>query len=136
MEPDSANLGPLSGSVLDNHVVYRDGSFWRCRHCGRTWPFPSPLPGDVGPCVQRGTTAPTVGPARLGPNAQCEIDSLNRIVADPRRDPAERANALLIAHQRWDIGGCLCGWAELGKSHSVHVVDMLTRASLLHARPS
>lgn len=31
----------------------------------------------------------------------------------------------LVGHQRMDIKGCLCGWTELGKSHSRHVVDAL-----------
>lgn len=69
----------------------------------------------------------------LTPSAQQEVVLLGRIAADTRRDPVERAEALLIAHQRWDVGGCLCGWSELGKSHSGHVVDMLARAGLLAA---
>ena len=34
------------------------------------------------------------------------------------------AEAVLVAHQR-HRGGCLCGWAELGKSHPGHQVAML-----------
>jgi len=44
---------PESGEVMDHHAVIRDGSNWLCRHCGRTWPFPSPLPDSPGKCVQR-----------------------------------------------------------------------------------
>ncbi len=44
---------PESGEVMDHHTVSRDGSNWLCRHCGRTWPFPSPLPDSAGKCVQR-----------------------------------------------------------------------------------
>lgn len=40
-------------AVLDHHVVIRDGSVWLCRRCRRTWPFPSPLPDDPGPCRPR-----------------------------------------------------------------------------------
>lgn len=40
-------------AVLDNHNVQRDGSVWACRYCGTTWPFPSPLPQDPGPCRPR-----------------------------------------------------------------------------------
>jgi hypothetical protein len=51
--------------------------------------------------------------------------------------PAQLAEAILIAHQRHTIGSCLCGWAQLGKSHAGHVVDMLRKAGLLddHADP-
>jgi hypothetical protein len=31
--------------------------------------------------------------------------------------------AVLIAHQRRDVGGCRCGWDILGHSHSQHVID-------------
>jgi hypothetical protein len=30
---------------------------------------------------------------------------------------------ILIAHQRRDIGSCLCGWDKLGHSHAEHVAD-------------
>jgi hypothetical protein len=46
----------------------------------------------------------------------------------PRLDPAE---AILIAHQRHDYRRCICGWAELGKSHPGHQVAMLRAAGLL-----
>jgi hypothetical protein len=46
----------------------------------------------------------------------------------------ETAEAVLVAHQRFDIGSCLCGWAELGKSHAGHQVAMLRRAQLLNDR--
>lgn len=31
---------------------------------------------------------------------------------------------LLVAHQR-HMGGCLCGWHDLGKSHAEHVAKVL-----------
>lgn len=31
--------------------------------------------------------------------------------------------AVLVAHQRKDIHGCICGWAKVGRSHPEHVVD-------------
>jgi hypothetical protein len=31
---------------------------------------------------------------------------------------------VLTYHQRKDITSCECGWAELGKSHPEHVVDI------------
>jgi hypothetical protein len=41
-------------------------------------------------------------------------------------DAAER---VLIAHQRRDIGSCLCGWGvdtgDLGRSHAAHVWEQL-----------
>ncbi len=38
---------------------------------------------------------------------------------------------LLIEHARYDIVGCHCGWAELGKSHAQHVAQVLDAAGLL-----
>ena len=43
------------------------------------------------------------------------------------------AEAVLVAHQRYDIWGCLCGWSELGKSHAAHQVKMLAEAGALAA---
>jgi hypothetical protein len=43
------------------------------------------------------------------------------------------AEAVLVAHQRFDAGGCLCGWAELGKSHAAHQVRMLAEAGVVAA---
>jgi hypothetical protein len=44
------------------------------------------------------------------------------------------AHKLLIAHQRLDIGSCMCGWGvntgDLGRSHSLHVWRELQRAVL------
>ena len=42
----------------------------------------------------------------------------------------QAAEKILIAHQR-HRGGCLCGWAELGKSHPGHQVADLREAALL-----
>lgn len=42
----------------------------------------------------------------------------------------DSAEAILVAHQRHH-SGCLCGWAELGKSHPRHQVAMLRSAALL-----
>lgn len=44
------------------------------------------------------------------------------------------AEAVLIAHSRMDISGCLCGWSELGRSHAAHQVRMLAGAGLLAKR--
>lgn len=43
----------------------------------------------------------------------------------------ERAAEVLVAHQRKDIGSCLCGWGELGRSHPRHQVQALATAGLL-----
>ena len=40
----------------------------------------------------------------------------------------ETAEEILVAHQRFDSGSCLCGWSELGKSHPAHQVAMLYEA--------
>jgi hypothetical protein len=61
----------------------------------------------------------------LSPRAHRELDSLAQV-----RGP-QRAEAILIAHQRRDVGSCLCGWAELGKSHAGHQVAKLREAGLL-----
>ncbi len=47
------------------------------------------------------------------------------------RPNVDAVAALLIEHARYDIKGCRCGWAELGKSHAVHVAKMLDAAALL-----
>lgn len=61
----------------------------------------------------------------LSPRARRELDALAQI-----RGPGQ-AEAILIAHQRRDIGSCLCGWAELGKSHAAHQAAELREAGLL-----
>lgn len=61
----------------------------------------------------------------LSPRARRELDALAQ-VRGPRR-----AEAILISHRRLDIKGCLCGWADLGKSHAGHQVAMLREAGLL-----
>lgn len=43
----------LGATVLDNHSVVRDGSFWTCRFCRRQWPYPARVPSSAGPCVPR-----------------------------------------------------------------------------------
>lgn len=32
---------------------------------------------------------------------------------------------VLVAHQRKDLTSCICGWAELGRSHAEHVANAL-----------
>ena len=56
--------------------------------------------------------------------------------AEPEQYPtvAETAQAILVAHQRRDIGSCLCGWADLGRSHPGHQVQMLAAAGVLTER--
>lgn len=44
---------------------------------------------------------------------------------------AHPAEAILVKHQRYDYGNCLCGWSELGRSHARHQVAMLREAGLL-----
>lgn len=50
-------------------------------------------------------------------------------------DTETRAAQVLIAHQRLDIGSCLCGWGvktgQLGKCHSRHVAGELAAAGVL-----
>lgn len=45
------------------------------------------------------------------------------------------AELILVEHQRRDIESCLCGWAELGKSHPMHQAIMLREAGLLPDEP-
>jgi hypothetical protein len=61
----------------------------------------------------------------LPPYARRELDALAQVRG------ARQPEAILIAHQRRDVGSCLCGWAELGKSHAAHQVAMLCEAGLL-----
>jgi len=63
--------------------------------------------------------------AELSPRARREIDALAQVRG------SGQAEAILIAHQRRDVGSCLCGWSELGKSHAGHQVAMLGEAGLL-----
>lgn len=46
------------------------------------------------------------------------------------------AAAVLVAHQRRDSGSCLCGWAELGRSHADHVAEVLAAAGALQTAPA
>lgn len=55
----------------------------------------------------------------------------DEIIAAALKAGAEPAEAILIAHQRRDIGACVCGWDELGRSHPGHQVAMLRQAELL-----
>lgn len=43
----------------------------------------------------------------------------------------EAAAAILIAHHKVDIKGCVCGWSELGERQAKHQVAMLREAGLL-----
>lgn len=46
------------------------------------------------------------------------------------------AAAVLVAHQRRDIGSCLCGWSEIGRSHAEHVAAVLAGAGALQTAPA
>lgn len=41
---------------------------------------------------------------------------------------SDAAANVLIAHQRLDTGGCLCGRAKLGESHAKHVLAKLAES--------
>jgi hypothetical protein len=41
------------------------------------------------------------------------------------------AQAVLLLHQRQDVGGCMCGWEQWGSSHTEHVVQALRQAGVL-----
>jgi hypothetical protein len=41
------------------------------------------------------------------------------------------AAEVLVVHQRRNASSCLCGWAELGRSHANHQADALREAGLL-----
>ncbi len=68
---------------------------------------------------------------RLTRRGQLEVAALERVAADSQRPPIERAAALITAHQRWDIRGCVCGWDQLAQSHAIHVAGVLSQAGLL-----
>lgn len=61
----------------------------------------------------------------LSPHAVRELEALARV-----RGPGH-AEAVLTIHQRRDDRSCLCGWAELGKSHACHQAAELRKAGLL-----
>lgn len=42
---------------------------------------------------------------------------------------------VLLSHQRSDIGGCSCGWADWGKSWSMHVAENLRLTMAGHIVP-
>lgn len=63
--------------------------------------------------------------------AEQEITQLTRIATDTQLPSDERVKALLTAHQRRDVGSCLCGWAEMGKSHAGHQAELLAQVGLL-----
>jgi hypothetical protein len=67
----------------------------------------------------------------ISDHAKREIKLLTRLSEDTALPPLTRAMALLIAHQRFDAGPCLCGWYELGKPHAEHQALELERAGLL-----
>jgi hypothetical protein len=46
-------------------------------------------------------------------------------------DRDQRAQLILIEHQRGDNRDCLCGWNELGRCHAAHQVTKLREAGLL-----
>lgn len=61
----------------------------------------------------------------LSPRARRELDALAQV-----RGPGH-AEAVLTIHQRRDVGSCLCGWSELGRSHAGHQAAMLRDTGLL-----
>ncbi len=63
--------------------------------------------------------------ADLSPRARRELEALARV------EGPGKAEAILSSHSRRDIGSCLCGWSELGRSHAGHQVAMLREAGLL-----
>lgn len=38
---------------------------------------------------------------------------------------SDEAVMVLVNHQRKDITGCICGWAELGEMYPRHVLEKL-----------
>lgn len=69
--------------------------------------------------------------ARRDPNLCCHVYGVEDRTAIDAVNAA--AAAILVAHQRRDISGCLCGWAELGKSHPAHQVAKLREAGVLRS---
>lgn len=61
----------------------------------------------------------------LSPRARRELAALAQV-----RGP-QQAEAILIAHQRYDITGCPCGWSEPGSTHAGHQAAELRKAGLL-----
>jgi hypothetical protein len=70
--------------------------------------------------------------AELYANAECERPAENPALAVSDQAIDEAAEAILVAHQAHRNASCLCGWAELGRSHPGHQVAMLREAGLLN----
>ena len=51
------------------------------------------------------------------------------------RTYVDLAAAVLVAHQRYDAGSCLCGPLPLGSSHAEHQAEVLDAAGALRQRP-
>jgi hypothetical protein len=84
----------VTDEPMTNHRVDRDGSWWTCRFCRRTWPFPGPLPSETGPCVPRdwnretpaekaGRLARTYSPYVAGPVGMAACGCPNNIFGTP-----------------------------------------------------
>lgn len=81
---------------------------------------------DFGKVGIDGVTDNRVRPGRRTPE-QHDGETLRAAQETAAIGALEYAEAILVAHQR-HRGGCLCGWAELGKSLPGHQVAMLRDA--------
>lgn len=46
----------------------------------------------------------------------------------------EAAGDVLVYHQRRDVTSCMCGWAELGRSHAAHQAELALEAAAPYIR--
>jgi hypothetical protein len=55
-----------------------------------------------------------------------DVAQLREWLDAPRRPPYDREAlaTILVYHWRTDMSGCGCGWAELGRSHPEHILDV------------
>lgn len=61
----------------------------------------------------------------LSPNARRELEFLAKVTGP------EQTEAIIISHQRFENGRCLCGYHHIGKSHAAHVAAELRKAGVL-----
>lgn len=61
--------------------------------------------------------------APANPSRKGSMDAVKSVFVDWLQ--TDEVVMVLVDHQRKDITGCICGWAELGQMHPRHVLEKL-----------
>lgn len=72
--------------------------------------------------------------AMLAGRLRDELEGAHAAGHDQAVTRLRRLGAVVIEHQRGDIGPCLCGWAERGARYSDHLLSALADALTAAAR--